>query len=155
MLVQTKYFGEIDLAEDKIIDFEYGIIGFENFKRFTILYDNEKESRPVISWLQSLDEKNLAIPIVNPFLVKDEYNPIIEDEILKPLGTITDDNIAILLTMTIPSDITKITVNLKAPIIINSDTKKGCQIIVENKDYLVKYNVYEVIKGLKEQKGDE
>ena len=39
--------------------------------------------------------------------------------------------------------------NLKAPFIINSDTRKGCQIIVENKDYEIKYNVYEALKKKK------
>ena len=43
MLVQTKYFGEIDLTEDKIITLEQGIMGFENFKKYTILFDNEED----------------------------------------------------------------------------------------------------------------
>ena len=44
------------------------------------------------------------------------------------------------------------TTNLKAPIIINSDTRKGVQLIVENQDYEVKYNVYDVLKA---RKGDK
>ncbi len=153
MMIQTKHFGEIDLTEDKIISFENGIMGFENFKKFTLLYDSEKEDRPNISWLQSLDETNLALPVINPFLVKSDYDPVVEDELLKPLGELNDENIAIFLVMTIPSDIEKMTVNLKAPIIVNSDTRKGCQIIVENQDYPIKYNVYEVLQNAK--KGDE
>lgn len=39
MLIQTKYFGEIDLTEDKIITLERGLFGFEEFKKYTILYD--------------------------------------------------------------------------------------------------------------------
>ena len=44
--------------------------------------------------------------------------------------------------------------NLKAPLIINADTKKGCQIIAENPDYVVKYNIYEQAKKCKEAKGE-
>ena len=44
MKIQTKWFGEIDTTEDKIITFEKGIIGFEDFKKFTIVVDAEKES---------------------------------------------------------------------------------------------------------------
>lgn len=155
MVVQTRYFGEIDLSEDKIITFENGIMGFEECKRFTLLYDCEKEEKPSISWLQSLDEKDLALPVVNPFLVKEGYNPIVEDELLKSLGELNDENVVILLTMTIPSDITKMTANLKAPIIINADTQKGCQIIVENQEYDIKYKVYDVLQKIMDEKGEE
>lgn len=152
MLFKTKYFGEIDLEEDKILTFENGIMGFEDFKRYTILFDSDDGAEPMISWLQSLDEEMLALPVVNPLLVKADYNPVVEDELLKSLGELTEENIVILLTMTIPQDIEKMSVNLKAPIVINSDTRKGCQVIVENKDYEIKYNVYDV---LKKKKGDE
>lgn len=154
MLVKTKYFGEIDLDESKVIDFEQGIMGFEDYKKYTILYDIEDGEKSNISWLQSLDEQNLAIPVIDPFVVKSDYNPTVEDELLKPLGDITEDNILLLLTITVPSDLTKMSVNLKAPFIINADTRKGSQIIIENQDYEVKYNVYSVFKELKEKKGD-
>lgn len=151
MLINTKHFGEIDLNEDKIIHFENGIFGFEDFKRYTIIYD-EDGTKPDISWLQSLDEPLLAIPVISPFIVKPDYNPEVEDELLKPLGDITDENIAVLVSITVPSVIENITANLKAPFIINSDEKKGAQIIVENSDYEVKYHFYEQLKAYKEAK---
>lgn len=154
MLVKTKYFGEIDLAENKVITFEQGILGFEEYKRYTILYDLEEGDKATVSWLQSLDEPGFALPVVNPLSVKSDYNPIVEDEVLNSLGNITDENLVILLTLTVPNDLTKMSVNLKAPFIINSDTCKGCQIIVENQDYEVKYNVYKGIQKLKEEKGE-
>lgn len=147
MLVKTKHFGEIDLDEEKIITFENGIMGFEYCTKFTILYDNSKDEIPTISWLQSLDEVEVALPIINPLIIKEDYNPVMEEEILKPLGDLNEDNIAVFLIMTIPSDLTKMTVNLKAPIIANSDTKQGMQVIAENKDYEVKYNIYDILKA--------
>lgn len=154
MLVKTKYFGEIDLAEDKIIQFEKGIMGFEEYKNYTLLFDIEEGDNASISWLQSLDEPTLALPVINPFLVKEDYNPTVEDELLKPLGEIKEESLVILLSLTVPSDITKMTANLKAPFIINSDTKRGSQVIVENNDYEVKYNIYEAVQNLKKQKGE-
>ncbi len=154
MLIKTKYFGDIDLNDDKIITFEQGIMGFEEYKRYTILFDMEEEDKPAISWLQSVEEQGLALPVINPFHVKPDYNPIVEDEILKPIGEINEQNLVILLSLTVPSDIEKLSANLKAPFIINSDTRKGCQIIVENQDYEVKYNIYKAVKQLKEEKGE-
>lgn len=150
MLIQTKYFGEIDLTEEKIITLERGLFGFEEFKRYTILYDCEKEGGANISWFQSVDEPTLALPVINPLLVKEDYNPVVEDELLSGIGEISEENLVILLTMTVPADIKEMSVNLKAPIIINADTRKGAQLIVENQDYEVKYKIYDLLKEKKE-----
>lgn len=154
MLVKTKYFGEIDLTEDKIITLDNGLMGFENYKKYTILYDSEADGQPNISWLQSVEEPGLALPVISPFLVKPDYNPVVEDEVLKPLGELNEENLAIFLVLTVPSRPEEVTANLKAPVIINADTRQGCQIIVENKDYVIKYKVYDAIQKMKEEKGE-
>lgn len=150
MLVKTRYFGEIDLTDEKVITLDRGLMGFEKYKKFTILYDCEKEGGANISWFQSIEDSSLALPVVNPLIVKEDYNPVVEDELLAGIGEITEENLVILLTMTVPSDVKEMSVNLKAPIIINADTRKGVQLIVENQDYEVKYKVYDVLKNKKE-----
>ncbi|MBO5354376.1 MAG: flagellar assembly protein FliW [Lachnospiraceae bacterium] len=154
MLIKTRYFGEIDVDDQKVITFDEGLIGFENLKKFTLIYNNETEESSVITWLQSLDEPRMALPVISPFYVKKDYNPVVEDEVLAGLGELQPENTVIFLTLTVPSDITRMTTNLKAPIIINAETKKGCQVIAENADYVVKYNIYEVIQKMKEKKGE-
>ncbi len=150
MLVKTKYFGEINLSEDKIITMERGMFGFEEYKKYTILYDSEKEGRPNVSWFQSVEEPSLAFSVINPMAVMEDYNPIVEDEILKGLGEITEENIVVLLPLTVPQEVTNMTANLKAPIIINADTRKGAQVVVENEEYEIKYKIYDILKGKKE-----
>lgn len=154
MLINTRCFGEINLDENKIVTFENGVMGFESYKQFTILYNIEDE-KSKISWLQSVEEPGLALPIINPTYIKEDYNPTVEDEVLKPLGELTDENLVVFLVLTVPKDIKQTTANLKAPIIINADTRKGCQIVAENTDYVVKYNVYEIMKERKKSKGVE
>ena len=53
------------------------------------------------------------------------------------------------MTATIPSDLTKMTVNLRGPLIINSLTRKACQVIVEGEDYAVKFPIYEILRERK------
>lgn len=154
MLIQTKHFGKIDLEESKIITFDQGIMGFEECKQYTILYDIEDGQNPAISWLQSIEEPSLALPVINPFIIKSDYNPVVEDALLKPLGEINEENLVLLLTVTVPTDVEKMSVNLKAPFIINADTRKGCQAIVENQDYDIKYKVYDIIQKSKGKKGE-
>ena len=149
MVAETKFFGKIDIEDDKIIEFPMGIIGYENLKKFALIYDSEKEKRSKISWLQSMEEPLMVLPVINPIDITEEYTPIIEDELTKTIGDPADADILILVTMSIPSDITKMTANLKAPIIINTVNRQAMQVIAENEDYLIKYNVYDAIERLK------
>ena len=153
MLVKTKHFGEINLEEDKMITFDEGILGFGDCKRYAIVYDNESGVRPDITWLQSIEEPALAIPVISPFLIRPDYNPTVEDALLSTLGKITEENLVVLVSVTVPSDISRISANLRAPFVINADAKKGCQVIVDDADYEIKYYFYEKLKALKAEKG--
>lgn len=153
MRVTTRLFGEIDIAEEKIIYFEHGMVGFPDMKRFTLIYDSEKQGVPTISWLQSMDEPDVAFPVMDPLLVCAEYNPSVDDELLKPLGEVTEDNLYVLVTVTVPKDIENMAINLKAPIVVNTDTLKASQIIVDD-DLPVKYKIYEMLKAAKEKAGE-
>ena len=155
MKVQTKWFGEIDTSEDKIITFEKGIIGVESYKKYMIVFDAQKEAESSIMWLQSLDDAALALPVMKPELVKEDYDPVVEDELINTLGeNIKDAQLVVLVTLTVPSDITKMTCNLKAPIIINADTMKGIQLIADNDDYQVRMPIYDILDSKKEKDGE-
>ena len=154
MKAKTRLFGDIDIPEEKILTFEQGVLGFDDCKKFTIIYDTSKNTESSISWLQCMDEPELAFPMISPFYVMEDYNPIVESEWLEPLGEVNEENIIIFVLMNIKSDVTKLTANMKAPIIINSDTRKAAQLIVENQDYEIKYNIYDVVQKQKKAKGE-
>lgn len=149
MKINTKAFGEIEIEEDKIIVFPGGIIGFPDLTQFTLLYDEEKGVESGIRWLQSVQDAAFAMPVMDPLLVKEDYNPEVNDELLKPAGKLNAENLLVLVTVSIPSDITKLTVNLKGPIIINAEEKKACQVIVEGEDYKIKFPIYDIIQARK------
>ena len=153
MKAATRLFGEIEIDESKIITFEDGIIGFPDMKKFTLIFDEEKEGRPSISWLQSMDEPEIAFPVMDPLFVCETYNPSVEEELLKNLGPIKEDNLYVLVTVTVPQNIKELAVNLKAPIVINTDTRKASQIIVED-DLPVRYRIYEILEEAKKKAGE-
>lgn len=149
MRIQTKIFGEIDIDEEKILHFANGIIGFPDLKDFALMYDAEKGEKSNIRWLQSLQEPAFAMPVLDPLAVKPDYNPEVEDELLKPIGELNPDEMLVLVTLTAPKDITKMSVNLCAPIVIHTESRKACQIIVDNEKYPVKYMIYDVLQKKK------
>lgn len=148
MKINTKVFGEVEIADDKIIHFPSGIVGFPELTEFTLLHDEEKGVGS-IHWLQSIQEPGFAMPVMDPLLVCPEYNPEVDDELLKPLGGLDPEEILVLVTVTVPSDLKKMSVNLRGPIIINAAAKKACQVIVEGEGYQVKYPIYEILSARK------
>ncbi|MBQ8317759.1 MAG: flagellar assembly protein FliW [Lachnospiraceae bacterium] len=154
MVAETKFFGTIDIEDDKIINFPNGIIGFENLKNFALIYDSEREERSKISWLQSMEEPLMVLPVINPLDLMDNYTPTIEDELMKNIGDPADADLLIFVTLSIPSDIELMTANLKAPFIINTVERKAMQVIVENAEYPVKFNAYQAIQAMKEKGGE-
>lgn len=149
MRINTRLFGEIEVSEEKIITFPGGIIGFPDMQKFTLIYDEEKGTSTGIRWMQSLDEPTFALPVMDPLVVKEDYNPEVDDEILSNIGKIGPDNLLVLVTVTVPSDLTKMSVNLQGPIIINVEELKACQVIVDGDEYPIKYYIYDILQARK------
>lgn len=149
MNINTRIFGEIEIADEKIIVFEKGIIGFPEMRRFALLHNEEKGKDAGIRFLQSIDEPGFAMPVMDPLIVKPDYDPEVDDELLASVGELNQDNILVLVTATIPSDLTKMSVNLQGPIVINVDEHKACQIIVDGSLYPVKFPVYDILQSRK------
>lgn len=153
MVIQTRIFGEVTIGDDKMIHFPKGIVGFPDLKDFALIHDAEAGNQGGIRWLQSVQEPNFAMPVIDPLSVKPDYNPQVDDELLTTIGGLED--VLVLVTITVPSDLTQMSVNLKAPIIVNVAEKKACQIILEQEEYPVKFMVYDILKGKKDGKDGE
>ena len=149
MIIETKAFGQVEITDDKIITFPGGIIGFPDMKRFTLLHDEEKGVSAGIRWRQSLEEPGFAMTVIDPLMVKEDYNPEIDDELLTGIGEVTSDNLLVLVTVRVPSDLKQMSVNLQGPIIINVDERKACQIIVDTDSYPVRFPIYEILQSRK------
>ena len=80
MKVETKHFGEIEVAEDQILDFIGGVPGFDG-NRYVLLNSSNEENSPFV-WLQSLDDTNVALVLLNTFMLYPDYAPDVNDEFL-------------------------------------------------------------------------
>lgn len=148
MQITTKVFGEIMIDDDKIIHFPKGIIGFPDLTEFTLVHDEEKGTDS-IHWLQSIQEPAFAMPVMDPLIVCPDYNPEADDELFNVLGEIKPEELLVLVTVTVPKDLTRMSVNLKGPIIINAAEKRALQIIVEGDEYKVKFPIYDILNQKK------
>jgi len=150
MQINTKHFGEINIDEQKIIEFPQGIIAFEEIKKYIII-ENEDKNIP-FSWLQSVDNPDLAFVIINPFIFKSDYEFDIPEGVVDELEIIEKEDIAVFSIVVIPEDIKKMTANLLAPIVINTKKSRGKQIILNEYKYKTKHLI---LDELKKNKGAE
>lgn len=139
MKLKTRYHGTIEYDEKEVIKFEKGLPGFEELKKF-IIFPVEEDSP--FNILHSIEDDEVGFTVVSPFYVDSGYEFNVDDDKIKGLKIKGYDDLLILCTLTLNSDIKKITANMKAPIIINIKEKLGEQIVLDSEKYLIKYPVF-------------
>lgn len=154
MKIETTRFGEIDIKESELIVMKGPILGFEHLSRFILLiYD---KATP-LCWLQSAEDPSIAFVVINPRIIRPDYNPTILEEDLKFMDIKHSEDIALLTIVTVRSQPFRVTANIRAPILVNAETRMARQIVLDDPDYPIQYDVIdhkaEVNKGLSEAGG--
>ncbi len=139
MRINTQRFGEIEVENEKVIRFENGIPGFESLHAFVILH---VEQTAPVHWLQSVEEPGIALTVVDPFTMVGSYSLEISEIEAKELRLNGQADLMVLGVTVIPEDITKMTVNLAAPILINTKKGIGKQIVMDNREFNTRHPVY-------------
>ncbi len=122
MICKTRDFGEFEYREEDVIHFSQPPFGFEEYTKYLLLHDDEGVS-PFV-WLQSVEDENLCFILLETNMISDFYNPIIPE----PYG----EGQSVFVICSISDDITKSTINLKSPVVIDETNKKGFQIILQD-----------------------
>lgn len=143
--MKTKHFGEIELKEDKVYTFVDGIPGFEDLHQYMII-ENTDEDMP-FNWLQSLEEPDLVFTIINPFTFKKDYEFDIDGVTLDKLDIKSHEDVVVYTIVTIPEDVSKMSANLAAPLIMNHVNRKGKQVLLQESKYTSKHLILEEIKN--------
>src|SRR5690625_1287919 len=129
MLIETKYFGEMEIDEEKIIHFETGLPGFVHEQQFVVL---DLPGNELLQILQSVHTPELAFFVTNPHYFYGNYEFKLEEHVVEALRIKDEKDIVILSIMTIKEPFANSTINLKAPVIINWDQKCGKQFILND-----------------------
>ena len=138
--IKTTRFGEIEEDEGKIVRFAAGLPAFEDEHEFIIVpYDEES---PYV-FLQSATTPDLAFLMTIPFIFFPDYEFRLEDDVLKSLALESQEDLLLYTLLTIPgSDIREMTANLLAPIVINSRTNEGRQVVLDKSRYCTKHKLF-------------
>jgi len=135
----TKYHGVREYNDEDVIVFKKGLPGFKELKNFIIF---PLESNEVFSILHSIEDIGVGLVLVSPFTVAADYEIKIPDNYIKELQIAKTEEVLVLTTVTLNSNIENMTTNLKAPIIINIKEKLGEQLILDNDKYKIKQPLF-------------
>ena len=131
----SKIHGKIHYDEKDIIIFKKGIPGFEQLKGFILV--NHEEYEP-FKLLQSIEDTDVALVVTSPYEFHKNYEINLNDDILEHLKIKDVSQVLIIVTVTLNSDVKKITMNLQGPIVINTSNNLGEQIILDDSKYKIK-----------------
>lgn len=143
MKVKTTRFGELEVNPNDVLTFSEGLLGFENLKKYFVVDPGDST---LILWLQSTEDEKVAFPIIEPKIFKPDYIAKLLPADLNGLELETLQTAKLYSILTIPANVTEMSANLKAPVVVNSAKKVGKQIVLQDSKLSVKHEMYRELK---------
>lgn len=138
MKIQTTRFGWIQIGQEDVIQFPEGLLGFETLRQFVLLDDPNDE---IFAWLQSCEEPAIAFPVLEPELFSEKYQINLTRHDLESLQA-TAEGIRGFAIITIPSDPTHMTANLKAPVVVNVAKRLARQCVLQDNNLAIREPIF-------------
>jgi flagellar assembly factor FliW len=141
MKIDTVRFGTIEVDESRVITMKGCILGFDHLHHYAILLQDQNNP---LWWLQSIEDSAVAFVVIDPSVIKRDYHPTISivDRIFLEISR--EEEISFLSIVTIRHQPFCVTANLRAPLVINEEKCLGSQIILEEADYPIRYDMSSV-----------
>lgn len=141
LAIDNTKLGPLQFAENQIITFDHGILGFTDYHRYLLL--SRPETAP-LSLLQCVDQPDLAFLVADPSNLIDRLNLGRLNSTLHELDARGPEDLQVFVTFTIPPGRpTEATANLVSPILINPRTQLGKQVVIENQNYSHRQRILE------------
>jgi len=139
MEVRTTRFGTLQIADDRIIEFPKGLLGFAACTRFCLL---EPGDQAAFFWLQSLEDPGLAFVVTDPSLFVPEFSvPIRPEQMVElKLGRLDDAQVFVIVNKIDQ----QLTGNLQGPLVVNTLTRTGEQMVLAEKRWTTRHPLVNV-----------
>lgn len=141
MKIESKRFGSIEVREDRILQLKGGLLGFGHYERFVLLDDQEDPNLP-FKWLVAVDDPEIGFLVTDPGIFFKDYIFEISEGDRKDIGVEREEDVQVIVLLTVPKDPKQITANLVGPVVVNSKSLQGKQIILEGTSYATKHYIF-------------
>lgn len=141
LTTETARFGRIAYTNEDVVTFEHGLVGFPSLNGFVLI--QHKEDSP-FRWLQSIDEGEMAFLVVDPAHYVDGYSPEVPDFEAEAVGLKEETPRLVYTIVSIPPGKPEdMTINLAGPIVVNLETGKARQVVIEDACYSIRHKVFQ------------
>lgn len=135
MDIKTTRFGMLAIEADDILTFPAGMFGLESCRQWVLLADAQND---LLGWLQSTTQPEVALAVVSPRRFLPDYQIRVSRSELAPLAMAEIRQAKVLVI--VGKNEHSITLNLKAPLVINLRDRIGRQVIT-NSDHAVQHEL--------------
>ncbi|MBS1723739.1 MAG: flagellar assembly protein FliW [Armatimonadetes bacterium] len=140
-IVKTARFGEISVESEDIVAFAEGLVGLPELREFVLV--RHRDESP-FRWLQSLDDGSVAFLVVDPQQYVPNFAPMMPESAAIALELNEETPTLVYTICSIPNGNPKgMTMNLAGPIVINAESRKARQVVLEDGEYPVRHPVFE------------
>ncbi|NDD91178.1 flagellar assembly protein FliW [bacterium] len=143
MIIETGRFGQLTVGTEGTITIPQGILGFPEYTRFCLI---DPADDTLILWLQSLDNPQVVFPVLEPKVFRLDYTAKLSALELRELKLDNVNQSAVLSILTIPEDITQMSANLKAPLVVNLKEQIAKQVVLQENEYSVKHLMFKELR---------
>lgn len=144
MIIETGRFGKLTVERDDIIEFPQGILGFPEYKKYCLI---DPADDTLILWLLCLDNPEVCFPVLEPKVFRPDYAVRLSGAEMRDLQLTTLKKAAVYSILTIPENISEMTANLKAPLVINLEEQIAKQAVLQENDYNIKHPMFKELRG--------
>ena len=139
MNLETTRFGNVEIDDDRVINFSSGLLGFSSYSKFVLLQPDEQG---VFFWLQSTEAPDLAFVVTDPALWITDYQANIRKDQMEELGMNELGDAQVLVIVNKRDD--SITSNLQGPLVINVQGRIGMQLVLADKRWSTRHELLQV-----------
>lgn len=123
------------IEEIPVLELVEPMPGFPGHRRFALV---RLDDAGVLCALCSLDDPDLRFLVVPPAVFFDDYFPVISDETVAALGIVSPDDVLVLVLVNPGESAASATVNLLAPVLVNTGNRRATQVILDDASLLVR-----------------
>jgi len=139
MNLETTRFGTVEIADDRVITFPTGLLGFSSYTSFVLLQPDEQG---VFFWLQSTEAPDLAFVVTDPALWMPDFQANIRKDQMEELGMAKLEDAQVLVIVNKRDDL--LTANLQGPLVVNVEGRIGMQLVLAEKRWNTRHELLRV-----------
>ena len=147
MLIQTTRFGAVTVDPNHIMTFPQGLVGYPDHVRFALLKgDTASGEQSPFYWLQATEDPELAFLVADPALFFKDYHVSIREETQQDLNLADAKDGQLLVICNRAGE--WLTGNLLGPLVINTRTRIGQQVVLTEKKWTCRQPLVRVESGV-------